>query len=231
MFNKKIVEVLKNKRGIEFGGPTELFYNPTFRMDLYNHVFLDGGNMVDDSSFKNLKGHADFDKTFKYGKEDGTQFNVDCSLESDLNKINKKYDFIVTSHLIEHLANPIKTIKNWSNLLLNEGGYVLSIIPHYSFCFDRNRPLTTIEHLINDYENNIGEDDKTHIEEQKKLHDWSQGGHPDFSELCENNDKTRVVHHHTFTPDTVDELFNACGLKSIVTFKHDNLNIVNLSQI
>lgn len=219
---QKVIEILKNKEGIEFGGPTELFEHPTHRMPLYINVVLDGGNIIEDNHFQ-----KSFSDTYNYGGKLGTQFNIDCA--GDLSGVNKKYDFIVTSHVIEHLANPIKAIKNWSDVLLKEKSYILSIIPDYRYCFDRNRPLTSIEHIKEDYINNVGEDDKTHIEEQKTLHDWSYGGHKNFYDLCEKNDKTRVVHHHTFTPETVELLFIAAGLKPIITFKHDDLNIVNLS--
>jgi SAM-dependent methyltransferase len=219
----KTIEILKNKKGLEFGGPTELFSNQQFNMPLYANVDLDGGNIIKDNHFQ----HS-FSDNFIYYNKIGLQYNIDCA--EDLSIIRKKYDFIVTSHVIEHIANPIKAIKNWSEKLLDDGGYILSIIPDYRFCFDRHRTLTTIEHLINDYQLNIGEDDGTHIDEQKKLHDWSLGGHKDFYELCEKNYKTRVVHHHTFTPDTVNEMFDYCGLKTIQIFKHDSLNIIHLAQ-
>ena len=67
---------------------------------------------------------------------------------------------------------------------MNESGYILTIMTDYRFCFDRQRPLTTIEHLKEDYNNDVGEDDTTHIEEQKRLHDWSLGGHKNFFNLC-----------------------------------------------
>lgn len=219
----KVIHILKDKNGLEFGGPTELFSNPSHRMFLYPEVKLDGGNIIEDNHFQ-----VSFSETFNYGNNKGVQYNVDCA--GDLSSITKKYDFIVTSHVIEHLANPIKAIKNWSDSLLLENGYILSIIPDYRYCFDRKRPLTTIDHIKLDYENNVGEDDTTHIEEQKNLHDWSYGGHKNFYELCKINHKTRVVHHHTFTPETVDLLFKEMGFNSIITFKHDDLNIVNLSQ-
>lgn len=218
-----VVKILENKTGFEFGGPTELFDLPIHNMSLYPYVSLDGGNIFDDNHFQEIK------KDFIYGKKLGKQFNVDCTNIDDVKRINNKYDFIVTSHVIEHIANPIKAIKMWSNELLNNNGYVLSIIPDYRFCFDRNRPLTSIDHIIQDFENNVLENDITHIDEQKKLHDWTYGGHKNFYELCDINEKTRVVHHHTFTPETVETLFNKIGLKTIITFKHDDLNIVNLS--
>lgn len=228
MFNK-IIEKLNGLNGIEFGGPTELFYNPCFNMDLYKYVNLDSGNLLDHTSFSNLPGHNNKTDIYEYGSKQGKQFNIDCANINDIMKLSK-YDFIVTSHVVEHIANPIKAIKNWKNILKNDG-YILSIIPDYRCCFDRQRPRTMIEHLINDYNNDVQEDDKTHIEEQKKLHDWSMGGHPRFYELCDNNFETRVIHHHTFDIDLVNEMFSYCGYTNIICYKHDDLNIINLCKI
>ena len=138
-----IIQVLNNKHGLEFGGPTELFSNPSHNMLLYPHVTLDGGNIFENNHFQNI-----ITDTYNYYGKIGNQFNVDCA-DPYLDKIlpPTKYDFIVTSHVIEHIANPINAIKNWLNLLKNDG-YVLSIIPDYRYCFDRKRPLTTIQHMI-----------------------------------------------------------------------------------
>lgn len=221
----KVTKILNGKNGIEFGGPTELFTNPIHRMNLYPYVSLDGGNIISNNYFQSNLGEI-----YNYGGKQGTQYDVDCTSEEQVSSLGK-YDFIVTSHAIEHIANPIKTLQLWKEYLLNSPGYILSIIPDYSYCFDRKRPLTTIEHLIEDYQNDIGEDDTTHIQEQKDLHDWSCGGHPKFYELCEINHLTRVVHHHTFDIDLVEDMFAYCGFKKVISYKHDDLNIVNLSKI
>lgn len=222
---KKINQILYGKTGIEFGGPTQLFSDHIYQMNLYSNVFLDGGNIINSNYFQ-----SNFTEEFNYGMGKGVQYDVDCTNEDQLSKL-KKYDFIVTSHAIEHIANPIKTICMWKKYLLNSGGYVLSIIPDYKFCFDRNRPLTTLNHLINDYNQDMKEDDITHIQEQKDLHDWNYGGHEKFYELCEINYLTRVVHHHTFDIDLVEKMFDYCGFEKIISYKHDELNIVNLSKI
>ena len=220
-----ICSILKDKQGIEFGGPTELFSLPKHGMNLYDHVYLDGGNIIKENYFQ-----TDLGSNFLYGEKLGKQFDVDCTNELQLSKL-KKYDFVVSSHAIEHFANPIKTLKLWEKYLLKDGGYILTIIPDYEYCFDRKRPLTTMEHLIEDYNSDIGEDDTTHIQEQKDLHDWSYGGHPQFYELADKNYLTRVVHHHTFDIELVEDLFDYCGFKKVVSYKHDELNIVNLSKL
>jgi hypothetical protein len=220
-----IINSLKDKSGIEFGGPTELFSNPQYGMHLYPHVHLDGGNIIKNNYFQSNLG-----SNFLYGQKLGKQYDVDCTNEDQLKRL-RKYDFIVTSHAIEHFANPIKTLKLWEKYLLKENGYILSIVPDYQYCFDRKRPLTTMEHLIEDYNTDIGEDDTTHIQEQKDLHDWSYGGHHQFYELCEINHLTRVVHHHTFDIELVEEMFDYCGFKKVISYKQDELNIVNLSKL
>jgi 2-polyprenyl-3-methyl-5-hydroxy-6-metoxy-1,4-benzoquinol methylase len=224
MFNK-VIQKLIGLEGLEFGGPTELFWNPNCRMPLYQNVKLDGGNLFDDNHFQ--ESFSDF-FNYKYGI--GQQYNVDCANPKSLDQIDKKYDFIVTSHVIEHIANPIKAMRSWKRLL-KDGGFILSIIPNYKNCFDNKRPLTTLLHLIDDFANDTLESDTTHIEEQKQLHDWSYGGHKDFYNLCDNNEKTRVVHHHTFSLVSSELLMYACGLNPVLHFQHDDLNIVNLSQI
>ena len=115
-----IINILKDKEGIEFGGPTELFGTI---MPLYPHVFLDGGNIIKENYFQSNLG-----SNFVYGDKLGKQFDVDCTNEKHLSKL-KKYDFIVTSHAIEHFANPIKTLKLWQKYVLKKDGYVLSIVP------------------------------------------------------------------------------------------------------
>ena len=220
-----IINTLKDKEGIEFGGPTELFSNPGYGMHLYPNVFLDGGNIIKENYFQSNLG-----SNFLYGSKIGKQFDVDCTNQEQLSKL-KKYDFIVTSHAIEHFANPIKTLKLWQKYVLKKDGYVLSIIPDKEFCFDRKRPSTTIQHLIQDFESNMGEDDTTHIQEQKDLHDWSYGGHHQFYDLCEKNHLTRVVHHHTFDVELVEEMFSYAGFENLISYKQDELNIVNLSKV
>ena len=47
-----IVETLRNKKGIEFGGPTGLFSVPEHNLHLYPHVNLDGGNILNNNYFQ-----------------------------------------------------------------------------------------------------------------------------------------------------------------------------------
>ena len=79
------------------------------------------------------------------------------------------------------------------------------------------RPLTTLEHMIEDYKRDMGEDDNTHFEDAIKLHDVSMDpGLEDPALLTErtaNNFENRCVHHHIFNTPLVLKLVDYTGLK------------------
>ncbi len=220
------VKHLYKKDGIEFGGPTELFYDKQHRMMLYPYISsLDGCNLFEDNFFQNNLS----DVFTYYKKKSGKRYNVDTALLEDLKKIPKKYDFIVASHHIEHIANPLKALMQWKEILKPEG-YILAIMPHKDDTFDRKRPLTKMSHLVQDYTSNMGEDDMTHRDEQVALHDWTMGGMKNFEELSRNNKATRVIHHHCFDTALVREMFEFCGYKTLQNYYIGNGNIVYLGK-
>lgn len=72
--------------------------------------------------------------------------------------------------MIEHTANPIKTLKEWLRIIKADGHLVL-VIPHKDGTFDHKRPTTTVEHMIEDYKNGTDEYDLTHLDEILEYHD------------------------------------------------------------
>ena len=60
-------------------------------------------------------------------------------------------DFIVHSHVLEHIQNPIKALKDWYRAIRNEG-YLFMIVPHKERTFDKNRKRTPLKELIHRYE-------------------------------------------------------------------------------
>lgn len=80
---------------------------------------------------------------------------------------------MLSSHNIEHLANPLKAIKEWKRVV-KPNGYFLFVVPNKEGTFDHLRPVTTIDHLIQDLKNDIKEDDNTHFEEVLELHDLTR---------------------------------------------------------
>ena len=59
-------------------------------------------------------------------------------------------DFVIANHMIEHCQNPIGTIEQHLRVL-KPGGILYLAVPDKRYTFDRDRPLTSLEHLIHDY--------------------------------------------------------------------------------
>lgn len=59
-------------------------------------------------------------------------------------------DFVMSSHVFEHLENPIGGFANWIRVL-KPGGVILAFLPNKNHCFDRRRKLTSLNHLIADF--------------------------------------------------------------------------------
>jgi SAM-dependent methyltransferase len=64
-------------------------------------------------------------------------------------------DFVISAHVIEHLPDPIGSLRE-AMRILKPGGVHLLAVPDMRYTFDRNRPLTTLEHLLAD-ENDSGQ--------------------------------------------------------------------------
>jgi SAM-dependent methyltransferase len=61
-------------------------------------------------------------------------------------------DFIVANHFLEHTENPIGTIETHLGKL-KPGGVLFYAVPDKRYTFDFRRPVTPIEHMVEDYEN------------------------------------------------------------------------------
>ena len=55
---------------------------------------------------------------------------------SDVN--DNQYDFVFSSHTLEHIANPLKAIKEWLRITKKDG-YIIIVVPEKSCCFDYKR--------------------------------------------------------------------------------------------
>ena len=63
------------------------------------------------------------------------------------------FDYAVASHLIEHIPNPIRWIKDISSML-KDGAYFAMAVLHRDFCFDFGRPVTTTGQWLQAYSEN-----------------------------------------------------------------------------
>ncbi len=85
----------------------------------------------------------------------GRALPVDVVAEADsLPFDDSSQDYVVNSHVIEHLPDPIKAIKEWVRVV-RPGGIILLIIPHGTGIGahkqDLDKPITTLDHLAEDH--------------------------------------------------------------------------------
>lgn len=196
-------------KGLEIGGPSPQFNSRGIYKSLAS---LDNINW-------NNKTIWDTNLTIEYKYyEDriGRNFIMEAT---NLNKIKSgSYDAVLSSHSLEHIANPIKALREWGRVTKPGGVLVLSV-PKKDNMFDHNRPYTTFKHLVHDFEFEVEEDDNTHFAEIINLHDidmdpWA-GNYLKFVQRSLDNANNRALHHHIFNEDTLRKMLNFAGYKII----------------
>ncbi|WP_394801023.1 methyltransferase domain-containing protein [Niabella ginsengisoli] len=177
------------------------------------------------------EGNIEAGENYQYlqGYPKGTQLIAEAA---DLEGIaNNSYDFLLSCHSLEHVANPIKALKRWHEIL-KPGGSVYIIVPNKEVTFDKNRPYTTFEHLVADYKNNIDERDNTHVDEVLKLHSIADDeGVKDYEELEErmkNIFVNRCIHHHVFSLEVMKQALEYCNFKVMLQKTIHSLNLFSV---
>jgi SAM-dependent methyltransferase len=200
--------IVVDRKGLEIGGPSHVF-GKRHNLPLYDAVStLDNCDFSQDTGWANHKNSYCFHPKKPCGKTFITEGNQ-LDLVPDYS-----YDFLLSSHNLEHFANPVKALKEWQRVV-KPGGHLIVVLPHYKRTFDRNRTPTPIQHMFEDFERGIGEDDLTHVEEVLKgqRHDHPSGSEEEERKGLLRNFEHRMMHHHVFDEANSRELFEAVGFK------------------
>ena len=225
----RIAYSLKNQTGLEIGGPSKFF---DLRSYFPVYVFVKRIDGVNFSTETVWEGKIEEGRSYRYGNgKTGYQF---ISEASELENVkNNSYDFLLSCHSLEHIANPLKALKRWSEVLKTSGTIVL-VLPDKNHTFDINRPYTTFEHLLQDYQNNVSETDSTHFEEVIKLHESGKDPNPqipgEFTKRVESNYAIRSVHHHVFNLDLLEKMLLYCNFKMIHKQKAPPFHLVVVAE-
>jgi hypothetical protein len=221
-----ITNRITNLHTIEIGGPTELFWNP-YMMPLYNKLqIIDNVNSSIFDIYDNTR-----DK--EHSKIYRNNYNLESS-DINTNNLSNKYDLCISSHTVEHMANPILFLKNIQSVM-NDKSYILTILPNKTMFWDKTRNTTTMEHLIQDYNNNTLENDMTHLQENldtdhPQKYDF---GIAEFERRCKENYKTRILHHHCYDYILAKDMHEYAGFKTIMcgVLQRDPLQIIYFGQL
>lgn len=114
-------------------------------------------------------------------------------------------DFVIASHVLEHMPQPLSTLVNWYQSLA-PGGVLILKVPDKRYTFDSRRPRTPLSHLIDD-EAPGGFDKRAHFAEWVEYVEGKERGTTPWEH--ETNRLLELdysIHYHAWIDEDVREL-------------------------
>jgi SAM-dependent methyltransferase len=149
-------------------------------------------------------------------------------------------DFLIANHVLEHSSDVLGTLDRWSEVIRPGGALYLSV-PLAERCFDRGRPITTIEHFVADW-NHLRAGDVAAFRQATREHyvEWlsislpavvsEQGGQlgPENERAMKMTPDALLaedaeIHFHTFSLASYEQL-----LRHFCTDHHPEFRLVDL---
>jgi SAM-dependent methyltransferase len=207
-FQEKVSKAIFGSKALEIGGPSKITFNdliPVYDMiESLDITVYAKETMWNQASDTILLPNS---KEARFFVAEGTELQ---GVEDE------SYETILASHCLEHVSNPIKALFTWKRAI-KKGGYMVVILPWKQSTFDHNRPITPIETLIKKYEDNVGEDDLSMLDEVLSLHDLfldpPAGNLEQFKARCLKNYENRGIHCHVFDFSLIRKVAEYVGLE------------------
>ena len=198
MLNHTLANITGGKAGVEIGGPSN---------DTGRHVYPLVGSMDNVVYSKHTIWNSAGDTYEYYPGRSGKVIVNDAVNISNVG--DEAYDFCFSSHCLEHIANPLKAVKEWLRIV-KTGGHMIIIVPEKTMCFDHRRNVTPFKTLLTQYERDVGEEDLASLPEILRNHDLSMdipaGNFEQFTRRSLDNFQNRCLHHHVYSPDLLKEI-------------------------
>ena len=195
-----LYDISLNKNGVEIGGPSDnglLIYHFADLMD--NVIFSNNTTWINHNS-----------NEYNYYNNKVGKVIISDTVDIAVIK-NEEYDFVFASHVLEHIANPLKAVAEWLRIIKKDG-YIIIIVPEKSICFDHKREYSKFETLLSQYIKNVGEDDLSTLKEILTNHDLDQdkpaGTFEEFTKRSLDNYNNRCLHHYVYNYDLLLEICN-----------------------
>jgi SAM-dependent methyltransferase len=93
--------------------------------------------------------------------------DIIADFESLCGIADSSQNFVIANHVLEHLENPLAALSSTARVLV-PGGVAFIALPDKERTFDRLRQVTTLKHLIRDFE------DGPHWSRRAHYVDWAQ---------------------------------------------------------
>lgn len=133
---------------------------------------------------------------------------------------DENYDYVLSSNNLEHIADPLKAVYEWKRIFRRNELMIIAV-PCKEFTFDHKMDVVSLSNLIEDYENDIGEDDLTHLPEILELHDLERdkeaGMYEDFRTRSYRNYENRCLHHHVFDNTVLERIMDYLDMEILIS--------------
>jgi len=191
---------------IEIGGPTPFFESTGF-FPVYR--FVEGFKIFNFASATRWESNVQV-------QVNGRVIFIETAEAASIPLPDGGASLILSSHVIEHLANPLAGMLELRRILAPDGRLVM-IVPHRDGTYDHRRPVTTLAHLEQDMAVQMEESDSTHFDEILQLHDLKRDATTPSKDVLEKdvvaNINTRFCHHHVFDTRLALSLLDRAGME------------------
>lgn len=135
--------------------------------------------------------------------------NVDIRADGELLETipDSSQDFVIANHFVEHCQDPIGAILNMLRVLKPTGVLYLAL-PDKRCCFDADRPVTSLEHVMRDHFEGPEWSRRGHFEEWARLVNKTTEDQVE-QEVTRLMNMNYSIHYHVWTPFEMLELILA----------------------
>lgn len=122
--------------------------------------------------------------------------DIICNLDVDRLSFlpDSSQDFVIASHILEHLANPLAMLVDIYRVLKPEGLLIL-ILPDRHATFDRERAPTSLDHVVDEYRRDVREVADDHIIEAIIAQEHFNGDVRDFAAFAAELTDSEIALH------------------------------------
>lgn len=138
-------------------------------------------------------------------------------------------DFVIANHFVEHCQDPIGAVLAMLRVL-KPGGILYLAIPDKRCCFDADRPVTPVDHLIRDHLEGPEWSRRQHFEEWVRLVNKVSNENEVQEKIDQLTRTNYSIHFHAWTPFEMMEFFVA--LRKMTSFEidlclhHDGVEVI-----
>lgn len=118
-------------------------------------------------------------------------------------------DFVIASHVLEHLVDPIGMMDE-IHRVLRPGGLALIFLPSRLRTEDRFRPATPLAHLVDDHARRMVEVDEAHLVEFLRDRGEKVPRRDPARAAVLDRARRRSIHVHCWEPDEFAEVLGWC---------------------